>query len=74
MLNGSPWQEGGGLKLGLLCPELGAFHSFRETQKCPSAAVPLAIQADSLQKSGVAMSAPPAALPACLISGSCDVQ
>lgn len=57
-----------------LSPVFGAFHNFRGTQKCPSSGVLLGIQAVGLPNSIVALSAPPSALPACLISGSCDVQ
>lgn len=57
-----------------LSHEFGAFHNFRGSQKCPSAGVLLGIKTVGLQNSSVALSAPLSALPACLISGSCDVQ
>lgn len=57
-----------------LSPGFGAFHNVRGTQKGSSTGVLLGIQAVGFPNSSVALSAPLSALPACLISGSCDVQ
>lgn len=64
-----------GWRLDLLSSGCGALHNFRGN---PDEEAPQhwsgPCHLDRLQRSRVVMSAPPSVLPACLISGSCDVQ